>query len=54
VSGDLEGSAELNLTITGNLMDGGNDTVLRVPGSTRITGTVVTPDNGTFAVDVTL
>ena len=54
MSGDLEGSAELNLSFTGALMDGGNNTVLRVPGSTQITGTVVTPDNGTFDVDVTL
>jgi hypothetical protein len=54
MTGDIEGSAELNLTFTGALMDGGNDTVLRVPGSTLITGTVVTPDDGTFEVDVTL
>ena len=54
MTGDIEGSAELNLTFSGAIMDGGNNTVLRVPGSTHITGTVVTPDEGTFDVDVTL
>jgi hypothetical protein len=51
---DLEGEADLNLIFTGTLMDGGNNTVLRVPGSTHVTGTATTADGGTFDVDVTL
>ena len=54
MTGDIEGEATLNLTFAGTIMDGGNNTVLRVPGTTQITGTVVTPDEGTFTVDVTL
>jgi len=54
LSGDIDSEATLNLTFTANLMDGGNNTVVRVPGSTHITGTLDTNGGGTFAVDVTL
>jgi len=50
----IEGEAELNLTISGTLQDGGGGAVIRAPGTTRVTGTVVTPNDGTFDVDVTI
>jgi hypothetical protein len=51
--GDLQGSVLLNLTFNGNLMSGPNNTVVRVPGSTTVTGTAMS-NNGTFQVNVTL
>lgn len=51
MEGGIEGEAVLNLTFSGQLMDGGNGTVVRVPGSTSVTGTVQAND-GTFTVDV--
>jgi hypothetical protein len=53
MSDDLTGTAELNLNFGGTLQDGGDGTVLRVPGSTRVTGTVVSGD-GEFVVDLTI
>jgi hypothetical protein len=52
MSGDLHNSVTLNLSFSGNLQSGGNNTVVRVPGSTHITGTAVS-DYGTYNVDVT-
>jgi hypothetical protein len=52
MTGDLHNTVTLNLTFTGNLMSGANNTVVRVPGSTHITGTAVS-DYGTYNVDVT-
>jgi hypothetical protein len=54
MSGDLKGTVTLMLTFTGNTMDGGGGLVVRVPGSTHVTGTATTADNGVFQVDVTL
>jgi hypothetical protein len=54
MSGDLKGGVTLNLTFAGQTMDGGNGLVLRVPGSTAVTGTATTADNGVFDVDVTI
>jgi hypothetical protein len=51
--GDLQGSVLLNLTFNGNLMAGPNNTVVRVPGSTTVTGTAMS-NSGTFNVNVTL
>jgi hypothetical protein len=53
MTGDLEGTATLNLTFTGKLMDAGGGKVVRVPGMTHVTGTAVSGD-GTYAVDITL
>jgi hypothetical protein len=53
MSGDLKGSVLLNLTFNGHLMSGPNNTVVRVPGSTTVTGTAMS-NNGTFMVNVTL
>jgi hypothetical protein len=52
MTGDLHNSVTLTLSFTGNLMAGPNNTVVRVPGSTHITGTAVS-DYGTYNVDVT-
>ncbi len=53
MTGDIAGTATLNLTFTGKLMDAGGGKVVRVPGMTRVTGTAASGD-GTFAVDITL
>jgi hypothetical protein len=53
LSGDLKGTVVLDLTFAGQLADGGNGTVIRMPGTTTITGTAV-QGNGTYDVMVTL
>ncbi len=53
MSGDLKGTARLDLTFTGKLMDGGGGKVVRVPGMTHVTGTADNGD-GMFLVDLTL
>lgn len=53
MTGDIEGTATLNLTFTGKLMDAGGGVVVRVPGMTHVTGTAVSGD-GTYDVDITL
>jgi len=53
MTGDIEGDATLNLTFSGMLQDGGNGTVIRMPGSTTITGTATSGD-GTYDVNITL
>jgi hypothetical protein len=53
MTGDLDGTATLNLTFTGKLMDAGGGKVARVPGMTHVTGTADNGD-GMFLVDVTL
>ncbi len=52
MSGALKNSVTLTLSFTGNLQAGANNTVVRAPGSTHITGTAVS-DYGTYNVDVT-
>jgi hypothetical protein len=54
MSGAIEGEATLTLTITGETEDLGNGLVGRVEGTFHVTGTAVTPDDGSFTVDVTL
>lgn len=54
MSGDLKGSVTLSLSFDGDTMDGGGGLVVRVPGSTHVTGTATTTDNGAFDVDVTI
>jgi hypothetical protein len=53
MTGDIEGTATLNLVITGTIMDDGTGATVRAPGTTHITGTAVSGD-GTYDVDVTL
>lgn len=54
MAGDLEGDVTLNLTFAGRIMDGGGGRVLRVAGTTTVTGTATNSDNGSFDVNVTL
>ena len=53
LTGDIKGDVTLDLTFSGTLMSGQNNTVVRVPGSTHVTGTAVSGD-GMYAVDVTI
>ena len=53
MKGDIEGTATLNLVISGTTMADGTGKTVRTPGTTHITGTAVSGD-GTFQVDVTL
>lgn len=53
LGGDIEGDVTLNLTFTGDIMDGGGGVVARVPGSTVVTGTAMSGD-GSYDVNVTL
>lgn len=53
LSGDIKGDVSLDLTFTGTLMAGPNNTVVRVPGSTHVTGTATSGD-GMYMVDVTI
>jgi hypothetical protein len=52
MTGDLKNTVTLTLSFTGTLQSGGNNTVVRAPGTTHITGTAVS-DYGTYNVDVT-
>jgi hypothetical protein len=54
MTGDIKGTVTLMLTFSGTTMDGGNGLVVRVPGSTHVTGTATTADNGVFDVDVAI
>jgi hypothetical protein len=53
LAGDIDGDCTLSLTMAGQIMDGGAGLVVRVPGSTTVTGTATSGD-GTYAVNVTL
>lgn len=53
MSGDLDGTAELNLSFAGKLMSNGLGGTTRVPLMTTVTGTAKSGD-GTFDVNVTL
>jgi hypothetical protein len=54
LTGDIEGDVTLSLTMAGEIQDGGGGLVVRVPGSTTITGTAQTGDDGVYDVNVTL
>jgi hypothetical protein len=53
LTGDIKGDVTLDLTFTGTLMSGPSNTVVRVPGSSHITGTATSGD-GMYMVDVTI
>ncbi len=53
MDGDLAGTLELDLSITGKTQDSGGGVIARVPGSIRVVGTA-TSDYGVFQVDVSL
>jgi hypothetical protein len=55
LSGDIEGTLTLNLTITGALMAGAAvGEVLRVPGTTIVTGTATNSDGGVYEIMLTI
>lgn len=54
MSGDIEGELTLNLTIMGMTMAGEGTEVLRVPGSTTVTGTATNQDGGVYDINITL
>ena len=54
ISGDIEGTLTLNLTINGTLMAGTGTQVLRVPGSTTVVGTATNQDDGVYDINITL
>jgi len=53
MDGDLAGTLELDLSITGKTEDSGGGVIARAPGSIRVFGTA-TSDYGVFQVDVSL
>ena len=53
LTGDIKGDVTLDLTFAGTLMSGSNMTVVRVPGTTHVTGTATSGD-GVYMVDVTI
>jgi len=53
LSGDIDGDVTLDLTFTGTLMAGSGSTVVRVPGSTHVTGTATSGD-GVYMVDISI
>lgn len=55
LSGSLAGTLTLNLTITGTLMAGtGTQTVVRVPGTTMVTGTATNSDGGVYTISLSI
>lgn len=55
LSGALEGTLTLNLTITGTLMAGsGTQTVVRIPGTTMVTGTATNSDGGVYNISLSI
>lgn len=53
LGGDIEGEVELDLAMAGAIQDGGGGLVVRVPGTTTVTGTATSGD-GLYTVEVTL
>lgn len=53
MDGDLEGTATLNLSFTGNIVDDGTGKTVRAIGTTHVTGTATSGD-GVFEVDIML
>jgi hypothetical protein len=53
LSGDIKADVSLDLTFMGTLMAGPNNTVVRVPGSTHVTGAATSGD-GMYTVDLTI
>ncbi len=55
LSGDLVGELTLNLTVAGTLMAGPTaGSVVRVPGTTIVTGTATNSDGGAYAIMLTI
>jgi hypothetical protein len=54
MTGDLKGTVTLDLTITGTFSGTCPNAVMRVPGSTTVTGNAVNSSGGMYAVNVTI
>lgn len=54
MTGDLKGTVTLDLTITGMFSGTCPSAVMRVAGSTTVTGTAVNSSGGMYSVDVTI
>jgi hypothetical protein len=55
LTGDIEGTLTLDLTIAGTLMAGSTaGEVLRVPGTTTVTGTATNSDGGVYDIMLTI
>jgi hypothetical protein len=55
LSGDIQGTLTLNLTIAGTLMAGATaGDVVRVPGTTTVTGTATNSDGGVYNIMLTI
>ena len=54
LSGDMDGTLTLAVTINGTLMAGPNNTVVRVPGTTTVVGTATNSDGGVYAINLTV
>ncbi len=54
LDGDIIGELTLNITFAGTLMAGTGDDVLRVPGTTTVTGTATNGDGGVYDIMLTL
>jgi hypothetical protein len=53
MAGDIKGDATLDITFTGTLQDS-SGTVIRAPGTTTVTGTLTTPNDGLFMIELTI
>jgi hypothetical protein len=53
MKGDIEGEATLNLMFSGAIQNDGTGKVVRVPGSTMVTGTATSGD-GTYEVSLSI
>jgi hypothetical protein len=55
LTGDIEGELTINVSISGTLMAGPNaGDVLRVPGTTTVTGTATNSDGGSYEIMLTI
>lgn len=54
MTGDIKGTVTLDLTITGTFSGTCPSAVMRVPGSTTVSGTAVNSSGGMYSVNVTI
>jgi hypothetical protein len=54
MSGDLEGTVTLDLAMSGDIEGDGSGGISRVVGSTTVTGTATSDDDGVYDIDLTL
>lgn len=54
LTGDLAGDLTLNIAFAGALMAGAGNEVLRVPGTTMVTGTATNSDGGVYNISLSI